>query len=132
VPISNELSHPLLKYKLFLSDADGHRWWLEGIKKARPGFNLFAQARTLQVTIGREDQPPLCRGTMVVPAETYFDEQIRGLQVNPNIPEQERYMAKAIWLGWFAGQMARGFLDPMLRVCGNTLDILRTLKDKGE
>jgi hypothetical protein len=132
VPLTHGLKHPLLKYKLLLRDIEGKQWWLEGMKTAKPGLNQLVQVRTLKVTIGHKGEEAKYQGTMVVPADTYIEEQIEGLEVNPNVPEQEQYVAKLIWLGWFGGQLARGFLDPLLRVGGGVLDTLRTMKDKGE
>jgi hypothetical protein len=119
---------------------DGQRWWLQGFKYAQPGFDQLLQARTLQVQIGRigpagelgTELSAEYSGTMVVPAATYIEEQIKGIKVNPNVPEQEQYAAKAIWMGWFGLEMTRGLMTPVFRVAAGILDILRTAKDKGE
>ena len=132
VPQRHGMTHPLIKYQLVLRTADGQSWWLQGFKYARPGFDQITQALTMQVSIGPTGEPARYHGIMVVPAATYIEEQIKGIKVNPNVPEQEQYAAKAIWMGWFGLQLTRGLMQPLLRVGAGILDILRTGKDKGE
>ena len=132
VPLAAGFEQPLIKYILHLVDDDGHHWLLQGMKHARPGWEPLLQARTLDVECALQGQAASFQGTMVVPSETYIDEQIKGLRVNPNVPEQEQYVAKALWLAWFGGQMTLGLVNPLLRVGGGILDTLRRFKGKGE
>jgi hypothetical protein len=122
VPRRHGLRHPLLRYRLVLRDADGRRWWLDGQKTARPRRDVWRQARALEVAIGREGEPALLAGEVVVPAESYLREQVEGIHVDPRLPEREQRMAKLRWLAWFWSSVGFGLVDPMLRVAAELLD----------
>lgn len=122
VPRTHGTQHPLLRYRLHLRDRDGRVWWLEGQKTARPRRDLWRQARTLAVELGREDEPPHLAGVVVVPGDSYVKQQIEGIRVDPNLSVQEQRIAKLLWLAWFGSQVGRGLLEPMMRVGADLLD----------
>ena len=85
IPRRHGLRHPLLRYRLRLRDADGNLWWLEGTKTARPGRDLFKQATTLAVKLGREGAPESLSGVVAVPRESYLREQVDGIRVRAGL-----------------------------------------------
>jgi thioester reductase-like protein len=130
VPTRHGLRHPLLRYRLVLRDADGRRWWLDGQKTARPRRDVWRQARALEISLGREGEPALLAGEVVVPAESYLREQVEGIHVDPRLPEREQRMAKLRWLAWFWSSVGFGLADPMLRVAAELLDLRSGATDK--
>ncbi|NYD51180.1 thioester reductase-like protein [Actinomadura luteofluorescens] len=130
IPLRHGLRHPLLRYRLAFRDADGRGWWLEGVKTARARRDLWRQARTLAVEVGREGEPSSLTGEVVVPAGGYVREQIDGIEVDPALPPPEQRLAKLMWLGWFFAQVGWGLLEPGLRAGAELLDLRRDVKDR--
>ncbi|GGT99518.1 hypothetical protein GCM10010177_68340 [Actinomadura citrea] len=130
IPLRHGLHHPLLRYRLALRDAGGQGWWLEGVKTARARRDLWRQARTLAVEVGREGEPASLTGEVVVPADGYVREQIDGIEVDPALPPPEQRLAKLMWLGWFFAQVGWGLLEPSLRAGAELLDLRRDVKDR--
>jgi thioester reductase-like protein len=126
IPQQHGLKHQLLCYRLSLHDVDGGHWWLEGRKYARARRDLWRQARTLTVEIGREGEPASLSGEVVVPADSYVRDQIDGIHVDPRLTGQEKRAAKLTWLAWFGVQMGRGLLGPFARAAAELLDLRRT------
>ena len=126
IPHHHGLRHPLLRYRLELTDADGSRWWLEGHKYARARRDLWRQTRTLTVELGREDAPASLAGEVVVPAGTYVRDQIDGIRVDPRLTGREKRAAKLTWLAWFGLEMGRGLAGPFARAAADLLDLRRT------
>ncbi|MGX2992839.1 thioester reductase domain-containing protein [Streptomyces sp. JNUCC 64] len=122
--------HPLLRYRLRLRDDDGGVWWLEGWKTARPHHDLWKQARTLSVEIGREGGPAVFAGRIKVRSKSYLREQVDGIRVNPNLSLQEQRVAKATWLAWFVPEMVKGLAEPWMRVAADVLDLRRDAIDR--
>lgn len=123
IPRQHGTEHPLLRYAMVLVDDDGQRFWLAGTKTARPGRDLWQQARTLEVEVGRDGEPASFAGELVVPADTYVAEQIDGIEVSSGTPRPQRGMAKLVWLAWLGSQFALGFSEPMLRYLVELLDV---------
>jgi thioester reductase-like protein len=130
LPTRHGLRHPLLRYRLVLRDADGQRWWLDGRKTARPRRDVWRQTRALEISLGREGEPALLVGEVVVPADSYLREQVEGIHVDPRLPEREQRMAKLRWLAWFWSSVGFGLADPMLRVAAELLDLRSGAKTK--
>ncbi|MFJ8632271.1 thioester reductase domain-containing protein [Streptomyces sp. NPDC093568] len=126
IPHRHGLSHPLLRYRLELTDADGGRWWLEGHKYARARRDVWRQTRALTVELGREGAPASLAGEVVVPADSYVRDQIDGIKVDPRLTSQEKRAAKLTWLAWFGLEMGRGLLGPFARAAADLLDLRRT------
>ncbi|MFJ3307066.1 thioester reductase domain-containing protein [Streptomyces sp. NPDC086549] len=126
IPQQHGLRHQLLRYRLWLSDADGGRWWLEGRKYARARRDLWRQTRALTVEIGREGEAASLLGEVVVPAGSYVRDQIDGIRVDPRLTSQEKRAAKLTWLAWFGLEMGRGLLGPFARAAADLLDLRRT------
>ncbi|MEV8087856.1 thioester reductase domain-containing protein [Streptomyces nigra] len=126
IPHQHGLRHPLLRYRLELTDADGGRWWLEGHKYARARRDLWRQTRTLAVELGREGDPASLAGEVVVPADTYVRDQIDGIRVDPRLTGREKRAAKLTWLAWFGLEMGRGLAGPFARAAADLLDLRRT------
>ncbi|MFI9797550.1 thioester reductase domain-containing protein [Streptomyces sp. NPDC052302] len=126
IPHRHGLRHPLLRYRLELTDADGGRWWLEGYKYARARRDLWRQTRTLTVELGREGRPASLAGEVVVPADTYVRDQIDGIRVDPRLTGREKRAAKLTWLAWFGLEMGRGLAGPFARAAADLLDLRRT------
>ncbi|MDI9835515.1 thioester reductase domain-containing protein [Streptomyces sp. KAU_LT] len=126
IPHHHGLRHPLLRYRLELTDADGGRWWLEGHKYARARRDLWRQTRTLTVELGREGAPATLAGEVVVPAGTYVRDQIDGIRVDPRLTGREKRAAKLTWLAWFGLEMGRGLAGPFARAAADLLDLRRT------
>ncbi|MFE2642531.1 thioester reductase domain-containing protein [Streptomyces nigra] len=126
IPQQHGLRHPLLRYRLELTDADGGRWWLEGHKYARARRDLWRQTRTLTVELGREGDPASLAGEVVVPADTYVRDQIDGIRVDPRLTGREKRAAKLTWLAWFGLEMGRGLAGPFARAAADLLDLRRT------
>ena len=125
VPLRHGTEHPLLFYRLSLTDAGGTLWWLEGRKFARARRDLWYQARALDIQLGRAGEPASLAGRAVVPGDSYVREQIDGIRVSPHLSPQEQRAAKLIWLAWFGSQVGRGLLEPMLRAGADLLDLRR-------
>lgn len=126
VPRVHGPHHPLLRYRLHLRDRDGQVWWLDGEKTASGRRDVWRQARTLAVEIGREGESSArVSGVVVVPGESYVRQQIDGIRVNPDLSTQEQRVAKLLWLAWFGSQVGRGLLEPMMRVGADLLDLRR-------
>jgi thioester reductase-like protein len=125
VPLRHGTEHPLLFYRLSLTDAGGTLWWLEGRKFARARRDLWYQARALDIQLGRAGEPATLAGRAVVPGDSYVREQIDGIRVSPHLSPQEQRSAKLIWLAWFGSQVGRGLLEPMLRAGADLLDLRR-------
>lgn len=125
VPLRHGTEHPLLLYRLSLTDAGGTLWWLEGRKTARARRDLWYQGRALDVQLGRVGDPASMAGRVVVPGDSYLREQIDGIQVRPGLSPQEQRGAKLLWLTWFGSQVGRGLLEPMLRAGADLLDLRR-------
>jgi len=130
VPHQHGIRHPLLRYRLTLRDRDGHGWWLEGFKTARPRRDYWRQARTLAIKVGREGEPASLTGVVTVPAKSYVPDQVDGIQVNPALSSREQRLAKLSWLGWFGLQMGQGLLEPTLRAGAELLDLRRDAIDR--
>lgn len=126
IPRQHGLRHPLLRYRLSLRDADGGRWWLEGHKYARARRDVWRQTRALSVEIGREGEPALVTGELLVPADTYLRDQVDGIKVDPRLSSQEKRAAKLTWLAWFGLEMGRGLLGPFARAAADLLELRRT------
>ncbi|MDX3233338.1 thioester reductase domain-containing protein [Streptomyces sp. ME19-01-6] len=125
IPLRHGLRHQLLLYRLWLCDADGRRWWLEGRKFARARRDVWRQTRALTVEIGREGEPASLAGEVVVPADSYVRDQIDGIRVDPRLSSQEKRVAKLTWLAWFGREVGRGLLGPFARVGADLLDLRR-------
>jgi thioester reductase-like protein len=125
VPLRHGTEHPLLSYRLSMTDAGGTLWWLEGRKTARARRDLWYQARALDIQVGRVGEPASLAGRVVVPGDSYVREQIDGIQVDPRLSPQEQRTAKLAWLAWFGSQVGRGLLEPMLRAGADLLDLRR-------
>ncbi|MFE9017826.1 thioester reductase domain-containing protein [Streptomyces sp. NPDC007808] len=126
IPHQHGLRHPLLRYRLELTDRDGGRWWLEGHKYARARRDVWRQTRALTVELGREGEPATLAGEVVVPADSYVRDQIDGIKVDPRLTGQEKRAAKLTWLAWFGLEMGRGLLGPFARAAADLLDLRRT------
>ncbi|MCX4821024.1 thioester reductase domain-containing protein [Streptomyces sp. NBC_01142] len=126
IPQQHGLRHQLLCYRLWLRDADGGRWWLDGRKYARARRDVWRQTRALSVEIGREGEAAVLAGEVVVPADSYVRDQIDGIKVDPRLTSQEKRAAKLTWLAWFGLEMGRGLLGPFARVAADLLDLRRT------
>ena len=126
IPHRHGLRHPLLRYRLTLTDSDGGRWWLEGHKYARARRDVWRQTRALTVELGREGEPASLAGEVVVPADSYVRDQIDGIKVDPRLTSQEKRAAKLTWLAWFGLEMGRGLLGPFARAAADLLDLRRT------
>ncbi|MFE7776305.1 thioester reductase domain-containing protein [Streptomyces sp. NPDC057445] len=125
IPEQHGLRHQLLCYRLGLRDADGGSWWLEGRKYARARRDVWRQTRALSVEIGREGEPAVLAGEVVVPADSYIRDQIDGIKVDPRLTGQEKRAAKLTWLAWFGLEMGRGLLGPFARAAADLLDLRR-------
>ncbi|ELS50431.1 thioester reductase domain-containing protein [Streptomyces viridochromogenes] len=125
IPHRHGLRHPLLRYRLRLTDPDGGRWWLEGHKYARARRDVWRQTRALTVELGREGEPASLAGEVVVPADSYIRDQIDGIEVDPRLTGQEKRAAKLTWLAWFGLEMGRGLLGPFARAAADLLDLRR-------
>ncbi|MGW3847449.1 thioester reductase domain-containing protein [Streptomyces fagopyri] len=126
IPRQDGQPHQLLRYRLRLRDADGGGWWLEGHKHARARRDVWRQTRALRVEIGRENEPALLAGELVVPADSYVRDQIDGIRVDPRLTSREQRAAKLTWLAWFGLEMGRGLLGPFARAAADLLDLRRT------
>ncbi|MFG2475073.1 thioester reductase domain-containing protein [Streptomyces fagopyri] len=126
IPRQDGQHQQLLRYRLLLRDADGGRWWLEGHKHARARRDVWRQTRALRVEIGRENEPGLLTGELVVPADSYVRDQIDGIKVDPRLTAREQRAAKVTWLAWFGLEMGRGLLGPFARAAADLLDLRRT------
>ncbi|MGW1957724.1 thioester reductase domain-containing protein [Streptomyces sp. NPDC001920] len=126
IPHQHGLRHPLLRYRLHLTDRDGGRWWLEGHKYARARRDVWRQTRALTVELGREGEPATLAGEVVVPADSYVRDQIDGIKVDPRLTGREKRAAKLTWLAWFGLEMGRGLLGPFARAAADLLDLRRT------
>ncbi|MEU9481741.1 thioester reductase domain-containing protein [Streptomyces sp. NPDC048191] len=131
IPEQHGLTHQLLRYELTLRDAEGSRWWLEGLKYARARRDLWHQTRALTVRLGREGEAASFQGEVIVPGDSYVRDQIDGIKVDPRLTSQEKRAAKLTWLAWFALEMGRGLVGPFARAVTDLLDLRRTsnLKD---
>jgi hypothetical protein len=125
VPQHHGPSHPLIKYALVLRSSSGKKWWLKGMKTARPGRDLWKQWRTLNTEVGPEDGPAAFSGELVVPAESYVPDQIDGIEINPSVPRREHNLAKLIWMTWLGAQFGLAYADPMLRYLVELFDAAR-------
>nr|WP_256252094.1 thioester reductase domain-containing protein [Streptomyces sp. yr375] len=125
IPLEDGLRHQLLLYRLWLRDADGGTWWLEGRKFARARRDLWRQTRALSVEIGPEGEPARYAGEVVVPADSYVRDQIDGIRVDPRLTGREKRAAKLTWLAWFGMEMGRGMLGPFTRAAADLLDLRR-------
>jgi hypothetical protein len=130
VPLRHGNRHPLLRYRLSLVDRDGARWWLEGWKTARARRDLSKQARTLEITIGRKNEPACLAGVAKVPKKSYVREQIDGIRVDPRLSAPEQRHAKMAWLSWFFLEVGKGLLEPSLRAGAELLDLRRDAIDR--
>ncbi|MGW6412514.1 thioester reductase domain-containing protein [Streptomyces vinaceus] len=126
IPLEHGLRHQLLLYRLWLRDADGTDWWLEGRKHARPRRDIWRQSRSLTVQIGREGETARYAGEVVVPADSYIRDQIDGIKVDPRLTSREKRAAKVTWLAWFGMEMGRGMLAPFGRAAADLLDMRRS------
>ncbi|MFI7413891.1 thioester reductase domain-containing protein [Streptomyces sp. NPDC049627] len=126
IPHRHGLRHPLLRYRLQVTDGDGGRWWLEGHKYARARRDVWRQTRALTVELGREGEPASLAGEVVVPADSYLRDQIDGIKVDPRLTGQEKRAAKLTWLAWFGLEMGRGLIRPFARAAADLLDLRRT------
>ncbi|WP_268773413.1 thioester reductase domain-containing protein [Streptomyces sp. Je 1-369] len=132
VPLQHGSDHPLLRYRLVLVDRDGGRWWLEGWKTARASRDFWKQTRTIDVTIGRENEPASLAGVVKVPAKSYVPDQIDGIEVDPRLTSQERRLAKLAWLSWFFVQVGMGLAEPSLRAVAELLDLRKDAIDRDQ
>jgi thioester reductase-like protein len=130
IPQQHGFEHPLLRYQLRLRDVDGQVWWLDGWKIARAGRDLWEQARTLTVEIGRQSEPARFAGVVKIPSKRYLRDQVDGIQVNPELSVQERRTAKLTWLAWFIPEMGKGLLEPGFRALADLLDLRRDAVDR--
>lgn len=130
VPLRHGQVHPLLHYRLRLRDQQGRAWWLSGTKYARPGRDLWRQARTLTVEIGPEGEDATYSGTVRVPSKQYMREQVSGLRANPKLSTREQRLAKISWFTWFGLQMTGGLLEPTLRAGAELVDMRRDAIDR--
>ncbi|MFE5140722.1 thioester reductase domain-containing protein [Streptomyces fagopyri] len=126
IPRQDGQHHQLLRYRMLLRDTDGGRWWLEGHKHARARRDVWRQTRALRVEIGRENEPAVLAGELVVPADSYVRDQIDGIRVDPRLTAREQRAAKLTWLAWFGLEMGRGLLGPFARAAADLLDLRRT------
>ncbi|MFF5858247.1 thioester reductase domain-containing protein [Streptomyces sp. NPDC012751] len=130
MPVPYGESHPLLHYRLRLRDREGRLWWLDGWKTARPHHDLWKQARTLSIEMGRDGEPALFAGRVKVRSKSYLREQVDGIRVNPDLSLQEQRIAKATWLAWFVPEMFKGLAEPWLRAAADVLDLRRDAIDR--
>ncbi|WP_225827609.1 thioester reductase domain-containing protein [Streptomyces naphthomycinicus] len=130
MPLPYGESHPLLHYRLRLRDRDGRLWWLEGWKTARPHHDVWKQARTLSIEIGRDGGPAVFAGRVKVRSKSYLREQVDGIRVDPGLSLQEQRIAKAAWLAWFVPEMVKGLAEPWLRAAADVLDLRRDAIDR--
>jgi hypothetical protein len=126
IPQRHAMQAQLLRYRLTLRDTDGGRWWLEGHKYARARRDVWRQTRALSVEIGREGEPAVLVGELVVPSDSYVRDQIDGIKVDPRLTGREKRAAKLTWLAWFGAEMGRGLLGPFARATADLLDLRRT------
>ena len=98
-----------------LVDSDGREFWLEGQKIARPRFDLWKQSRTFELRIG-DTKRTLAEGTATVRGETWVEDQVYGVEFDPDVPEAERRRARMIYLAWLGGNIGRTFYDLALRL----------------
>ncbi|MET8685721.1 thioester reductase domain-containing protein [Streptomyces sp. NPDC004732] len=132
VPLRHGSDHPLLRYRLVLVDRDGGRWWLEGWKTARASRDFWKQTRTIEVTLGRENEPATLAGVVKVPGKSYVPDQIDGIEVDPRLSSQERRLAKLAWLSWFFVQVGMGLAEPSLRAVAELLDLRKDAIDRDQ
>ncbi|WP_327171560.1 thioester reductase domain-containing protein [Streptomyces sp. NBC_01336] len=125
IPLEHGVHHPLLRYRLRLRDAEGGVWWLEGRKSAHARRDLWRQTRALTIELGREDEPAMLEGEIVVPSDSYVRDQVDGIRVDPRLSSQEKRLAKLSWLAWFGLEIGRGLLGPFARVGADLLDLRR-------
>lgn len=126
IPLEHGLRHPFLLYRLWLRDADGGSWWLEGRKFMRARRDVWRQTRALTVKIGVEGEPPRYEGELVVPSDSYVRDQIDGIRVDPRLTSQEKRTAKLTWLAWFGMETGRSVLGPFARAAADLLDLRQT------
>ncbi|WP_409238902.1 thioester reductase domain-containing protein [Streptomyces sp. PA5.6] len=132
VPLRHGSDHPLLRYRLVLVDRDGGRWWLEGWKTARASRDFWKQTRTIDVTVGRENEPASFEGVVKVPGKSYVPDQIDGIEVDPRLTSQEQRLAKLAWLSWFFVQVGMGLAEPSLRAVAELLDLRKDAIDRDQ
>ncbi|MEU5633371.1 thioester reductase domain-containing protein [Streptomyces rishiriensis] len=123
IPLEHGLRHPFLLYRLWLRDADGRDWWLEGRKFMRARRDVWRQTRALTVRIGVEKEPARYEGEIVVPSDSYVRDQIDGIKVDPRLTAQEKRAAKLTWLAWFGMETGRSVLGPFARAAADLLDL---------
>lgn len=126
IPLEHGLRHPFLLYRLWLRDADGGNWWLEGHKFVRARRDVWRQTRALTVRIGVEGEPARYEGEIVVPSDSYVRDQIDGIRVDPRLTPQEKRAAKLTWLAWFGMETGRSVLGPFARAAADLFDLRQT------
>jgi hypothetical protein len=101
-----------ITYDLALRARDGRRYRLCGSKIARPGVRIWSETRTIDIAIASEERPdrPFLCGRLEIPPSTWFDEQVRGLQVNPRLPARQQLQVKAAWMAFLAMNIGKTYL----------------------
>ncbi|MGW5318248.1 thioester reductase domain-containing protein [Nocardia thailandica] len=127
-PLPGDLRHPIMVYHLTLRDDDGGSWWFTGYKFAAARRRFVRQLGTQVVEIGRTGAPAELTGEVSVPPHTYLPDQIDGIEIDPDLPERQRRLAKMLWLSWFGGQLGKSLMEPMLRAGLDLLDLRRALR----
>jgi len=108
-----------LRYNLELEDAQGNSFWFVGEKIIRLGWDIWRQTRTLNVSISNTSGLSWV-GQTIIPADSYLDDQVRGLQMDETIPHSDQKRAKLVWLFLLWGSGGRSYLQLLLRF-GNSI-----------
>ncbi|HTU62425.1 MAG TPA: SDR family oxidoreductase, partial [Polyangiales bacterium] len=124
IPERHGLEHPLMRYHFVARARDGRRFVFEGKKFTRPGRDQWLQGRTLQLAVSVEGGEPAWRGELIVPADSFVPDQIDGIAVDGS-SQQQRGLAKLIWLVWFNAQFTLAFSEPVLRALVQLVDVSR-------
>lgn len=103
-----------------------------GLEDGRASRDFWKQTRTIDVTIGRENEPASLAGVVKVPAKSYVPDQIDGIEVDPRLTSQERRLAKLAWLSWFFVQVGMGLAEPSLRAVAELLDLRKDAIDRDQ
>jgi hypothetical protein len=112
VTLDDGSNQVFITYDLSLRARGGRRYRLRGSKIARPGVRIWSETRTIDIAIAPEehpDRPTLC-GRLEIPASTWFDDQVRGLTVNPRLPPRQQLQVKAAWMAFLAMNIGKTYL----------------------
>jgi hypothetical protein len=109
-----------LQHYYELEDAQGNKFWLEGHKCLRLGWDIWQQTSTLNVSI-RGESGQSWIGQTRIPADTYIDEQVRGLRMDESISDSDRKRSKLIWLFLLWGSAGIIYLKLLARFGSNNV-----------